>query len=851
MQKKSTHQPKVIVKKIPKQIPLLVKRPVFYMKNNQRITYIQSKHNLQAKIVNPQASVKKTFIDGHDFCLGSQTKGVEEKPLLFLASSANLDSNRRTSQFPFKKWRSIENKPPFLKRESVKRLSLTIANRQAFSTLMEGPYTQIFKWGGRGHIFDRLTFFSKTNNHKLSYEFKNPKYNHSQNTESDGLGLLFRTDDSSSFANRTYENENPKMLSYSSPFIHEKQNGKTWKGNSNYYACISQLTSWGSDHGSWILFLKYIRANIYKGDQLLPLYFNKMNFQMMPRTGSIMLQQLLNQLELVPKAFSQSLESNFISKQKSVSKNHPWPNSVVGSQSKVENSYTNTTKDTDTTTHKPINKTNQDLIIRELTSQDFHYHSSFFLNQAQEVAKINKNLQVTPNRFLSKDKSLINYKTFSIFDSLVFLKKNLQRTISIRLNNTLSLMKKPTSFSNKYALYAYKIKKPVSHKRFRKIYQLKLNSCKPINNWYRLNNFFSYSQAERLSPTLASVFQNNSLKHGRVFGLDSQTKDAKRQTYRDYMIRERNIFDTSTNVAITPHQIISDPKDQTHYFHLDESVPCYIPVVGNDIRILKLIYSLIVSFQLQFLPVNKRAKKYNNRSRDNKNLFNPSYYPTTEHLSLTLADYGFTLPFKDLKGKINHNREKEQLISKPSENGKDINSSFSAKSIFSPFLVAPHQRQRATKNGEKIDSSFRVSNKAINEHPTYKISNTYYHIYSNQNNHLKDELWYSKSRIWGLSTKKNFIMSNGTGFDRYHHFFLQNSVWLRSYSLKSKDIYKLSSIKPWLLKNHNRNRLSIASSKKSFQATPKTNLTNGVFKSYYNQNCSENFYFFKPKNKNL
>ena len=68
--------------------------------------------------------------------------------------------------------------------------------------------------------------------------------------------------------------------------------------HTNYYACVSQITSWGSDHSSWILFLKYIRANIYKGDQLLPSYFNKTNFQMMPRTGSIMLSQLLNGIEL-------------------------------------------------------------------------------------------------------------------------------------------------------------------------------------------------------------------------------------------------------------------------------------------------------------------------------------------------------------------------------------------------------------------------------------------------------------------------------------------------------------------------------------------------------------------------
>ena len=61
----------------------------------------------------------------------------------------------------------------------------------------------------------------------------------------------------------------------------------------NYYACISQIASWGSDHGSWILFLKYIRTNIYKGDLLLSNEIKRTNFQLLPRTGSILLEQLL------------------------------------------------------------------------------------------------------------------------------------------------------------------------------------------------------------------------------------------------------------------------------------------------------------------------------------------------------------------------------------------------------------------------------------------------------------------------------------------------------------------------------------------------------------------------------
>ena len=61
----------------------------------------------------------------------------------------------------------------------------------------------------------------------------------------------------------------------------------------NYYACISQIASWGSDQASWILFLKYIRANIYKGDLLLSSEIKRTNFQLLPRTGSILLQQLL------------------------------------------------------------------------------------------------------------------------------------------------------------------------------------------------------------------------------------------------------------------------------------------------------------------------------------------------------------------------------------------------------------------------------------------------------------------------------------------------------------------------------------------------------------------------------
>ena len=920
MQKKSTHQQKVIVQKIPKQIPSIEKRPVFYMKNSQGINPIQSKHDLQVKVVNPQAeSLSFTQVERPEFSASFvKTPFNKRRVRVFdICDVKNTDADNRSRNVG-----SFSMNQQFLN-DYREMLVSSLPKRQAFSALMEGPYTQIFKWGGRGHIFNRLSSsFYKTNNHhnhnhnhKVTYQFKNQKYNNSKNMKANDLGVLFRTDDSSSFANWTHENENQKRLSYYGSSIDEKQNDRTWKGNTNYYACISQITSWGSDHGSWILFLKYIRANIYKGDQLLPSYFNKMNFQMMPRTGSIMLQQLLSQLELVPKAFSQSLEPNFISKPKSVSKIDTWQNSAVPPNSKVGHSYTNTTKDYDTAISKPINKTDQNLIIRKVTSQSFHYHFSFLSNQVdyafsplfdrsksginhnreappfgskpsknakdfnggtsasfvktlfnkrrvhdfnikdikitdvQGVAKINESLQARPTSLLSNYKSLINYKTFSILDGLVFLKKNLQKTISIKLNDTSSLLKKPTTFSNKYALYAYKIKKPVAHKRFRKIYQL--NSCKPINRWYRLNNFFSYSQAQnKPSRSLASFVKT---PFNRVFnivdvldrGFDYRSKNVgsdsvnrqwlndrgkmlvsssgskrftetllssredkmceamgwdptKSQAFsatinqeerknRDCMIKERNIFNSNTDVAISSHKIRFDPKDKIHDFHLDGSIPCLIPVVGKDDRILKLIYSLIVSFQLQFLPVKGRAKESNSRSKDNKNLFNPLYQPTAKHLSFTVA-----------------NRKASQ---------------------------------------------FSVSNKAINRHPTYKISNTYYHIYSNQNNYLKDELWYPKSSIWGLSTKKNFIMSNGTGFDRYHHFLLQNSLWFHSYSLKLKDSYRLSGIKPWVEKNNHRNGFSVASSKKRFQAMPKRNPTNGVLKSYYNQNCSENFYFSNQKIK--
>ena len=65
------------------------------------------------------------------------------------------------------------------------------------------------------------------------------------------------------------------------------------KSLQNYYACLPQIASWGSDHASWILFLKYIRTNIYKEDILLSYEKKRTNFQLLPRTGSILLEQLL------------------------------------------------------------------------------------------------------------------------------------------------------------------------------------------------------------------------------------------------------------------------------------------------------------------------------------------------------------------------------------------------------------------------------------------------------------------------------------------------------------------------------------------------------------------------------
>nr|UIB38779.1 hypothetical protein [Trentepohlia sp. YN1242] len=89
-----------------------------------------------------------------------------------------------------------------------------------------------------------------------------------------------------------------RMNNISSIYPKNAKNSKIEKLNDkqflqNYYACISQITSWGSDPNSWVLFLKYMRTNIYKGDLLLSYEKKRTNFQLLPKTGSILLEQLL------------------------------------------------------------------------------------------------------------------------------------------------------------------------------------------------------------------------------------------------------------------------------------------------------------------------------------------------------------------------------------------------------------------------------------------------------------------------------------------------------------------------------------------------------------------------------
>ena len=75
-------------------------------------------------------------------------------------------------------------------------------------------------------------------------------------------------------------------------------NSKKNYKNKNYYGCISQITNWGSDNESWIFFVKYFRPFLYQGDFLLPYAEKRTNFQLMPRTGGMILEYLLSAIEI-------------------------------------------------------------------------------------------------------------------------------------------------------------------------------------------------------------------------------------------------------------------------------------------------------------------------------------------------------------------------------------------------------------------------------------------------------------------------------------------------------------------------------------------------------------------------